>query len=97
MADLNPRRLPPSHTALLRALLDGATLKVQRTLDGEKVHRLYPLEGDPALVDREIVEQLVQAGLLASNMKFPAATYLLTGEGVKAAPGDQGKGGAGQG
>lgn len=74
-----------AHLTLLRALRDGATLKVHRTLDGEKVHRLHPLEGEPVPVDRDLVDQLVRAGLIVSNMKFPAATYLLTEEGVREA------------
>ena len=53
----------------------GAT---QRTLDGAKQHTLHPLDGAPAytVADRD-VEALVRAGFIASNLKFPAATYVL--------------------
>ena len=63
-------------------MLDGATLKAHRTVDGEKVHLLHPLTGPAEPVDRAAVEDLRQRGLIASNMKFPVATYLLTEEGV---------------
>lgn len=70
---------------ILRAMLAGATLKAHRDLDGAKTHRLHPLVGPPELVDRATVESLRQHGLIASNMKFPAATYVLTERGVTAA------------
>jgi hypothetical protein len=56
----------------------GATLKAHRTLDGEKVHRLHLLDGPAVDVDSAAVERLKRRGLIASNMKFPAAVYLLT-------------------
>ena len=61
---------------------DGATLKVHRTLDGEKVHQLHPLDGEPETIRRDLVESLVALGLIQSNLKFPAATYVLTEKGV---------------
>jgi hypothetical protein len=61
----------------------GATLKAHRTLDGEKIHRLHPLDGPPEDVDSAAVERLKRRGLIASNMKFPAAVYLVTDEGVQ--------------
>jgi len=61
---------------------NGATLKVHRTLDGEKAHRLHPLDGEPDTIERDVVESLVALGLIQSNLKFPAATYVLTDKGV---------------
>ncbi len=75
-------RLSPVHRHILRAMLDGATLKVHRTLDGEKAHILHPLDGPDEIVDRGAVEHLRQHGLIASNMKFPVATYVLTELGI---------------
>ncbi len=77
-------RLAPPQRHILRAIRDGATLKVHRTLDGEKTHRLYPLAGEPETVERGLVESLVTLGLIQSNLKFPAATYVLTNAGVQA-------------
>ena len=57
-------------------------LKVHRTLDGEKVHRLHPLDGEPETVERHVVESLIALDLIQSNLKFPAATYVLTDKGV---------------
>ncbi len=75
-------RLSPVHRHILRAMLDGATLKAHRTLDGAKIHMLHPLAGTPEPVDRAAVEYLRQHGLIASNMKFPVATYVLTELGI---------------
>ena len=66
-------------------MLAGATLNAHRTLDGAKVHTLHPLDGEPVDVDRAAVDYLKQHGLIASNMKFPAATYLLTERGIAVA------------
>jgi len=70
--------LTPAQRSLLRAMLDGATLKVHRDLDGHKTHLLHPLTGETAPVSAELVESLRVLGLIQSNLKFPAATYLLT-------------------
>ena len=70
--------LSPAQRTLLRAMLDGAALKVHRDLDGNKTHLLHPLTGEPTPVAAELVESLRVLGLIQSNLKFPAATYLLT-------------------
>ena len=62
-------------------MADGATLKAHRTLDGSKVHKLHPLEGDAVTVSSTVVRTLEKCGWVRSNMKFPAATYLLTEKG----------------
>jgi len=76
--------LTPAQRHILHAMRDGATLKVHRTLDGEKVHRLHPLDGEPEAVDGAIVRSLIAQGLIQSNLKFPASTYVLTEDGVQA-------------
>jgi hypothetical protein len=62
---------------LLR-LYQGDALKDHRYLDGKKLYRLHPLDGPPQTVRRTTVEALRRRGLVESNKKFPAATYLLT-------------------
>ena len=63
---------------LLHVMAKGATLKVHRTLDGAKEYRLHHLDGGVEAVEAQLVDRLVQRGWLDSNMKFPAATFLLT-------------------
>ncbi len=75
----------PAGRHILRAMLDGATLKAHRTLDGQKTYALHPLDGPDEIVERAAVEALKRQGLIASNMKFPAATYVLTECGVATA------------
>jgi hypothetical protein len=50
-------------------------------LDGTKIYQLHPLEGNPETVNRAAVDHLKEHGLIDSNKKFPAATYLLTPKG----------------
>lgn len=64
---------------VLAALLQGAYLKAHRSLDGEKVHKLhYSENGQIEIIADAIVERLLKRNYLCSNMKFPAATYVLT-------------------
>ncbi len=79
-------RLTAAHQALLLALIDGQTLKVHREVDGAKRYRLHPLDGaPPSEVDGRLVSELLDGRLLESNMKFPAAVFLLTPQGVRIA------------
>lgn len=79
-------RLAPAEAALLQALVTGRHLKTHRTLDGEKVSKLHEADGTVVgIVPAETVQHLVELGLLAGNMKFPAATYLLTARGASVA------------
>jgi hypothetical protein len=78
-------KLPPEPARILRAMAAGATLKAHRTVDGDKTHQLHPLNGPAQTVPRADVDFLKDHGLIRSNMKFPAATYLLTERGVRAA------------
>jgi hypothetical protein len=83
-------RLTPAQITLLRAMLDGAALKVHRDLDGAKTHLLHPLAGDPLPITAELVESLRDRGLIQSNLKFPAATYVLTDRALAALAASQG-------
>lgn len=68
--------------ALLVDLQNGAILKVHRTLDGAKVHKLHRHGVDATEINIAIVRYLEKQNLIQSNMKFPAATYLLTEQGA---------------
>lgn len=71
--------------ALLVALLSGAILKAHRTLDGSKAHKLHRGEEPAQIVPERIVRRLERRRFIQSNMKFPAATYLLTAQGAEIA------------
>lgn len=80
--------LSPEEKQVLEALARGWTLKSHRHLDGTKEYLLHPLEGgNPRPVTWTTVNALRAKGLIDSNKKFPAATYLLTDKGRAAAPG----------
>ena len=78
---LSSAGLSSAAASLLGAMASGATLKVHRTLDGAKEYRLHPLDGPAATVDAALVTDLLRRGVLQSNMKFPAATFILTENG----------------
>jgi hypothetical protein len=78
-------RLSRRQRRVLRALAEGWTLKSHRYLSGVKVCRLHALDGRSRIVPRRVVAALREKGLLFSNQKFPAATYLLTSRGRQAA------------
>ncbi|MEW5961299.1 MAG: hypothetical protein AB1801_26555 [Chloroflexota bacterium] len=78
-------RLSPAERQILRALIEGCTLKAHRYLDGQKVYQLHPLDGPPTPIDKAVVDSLKRRQLIDSNKKFPAATYLLTGPGQELA------------
>lgn len=75
---LRPISLTPAQRRLLLAMSEGATLKAHRALDGQKTHLLHPLHGDPQPIPAALVESLRARDLIQSNLKFPAATYVLT-------------------
>lgn len=76
-------RLTAEQRRILAAVAAGDVLKVHRTVDGEKVHRLHPLDGaQEQVIAAKDVERLLVLGLIDSNMKFPAATFLITPKGV---------------
>lgn len=71
--------LSPTQQQLLHDLASGATLKSHRYLDGRKVYQLHWLDGrPPQTVRRSTVAAMQARGLIFSNQKFPAATYMLT-------------------
>ena len=78
---------------VLLTMAGGWTLKAHRYLDGRKEYQLHPLQGPSENVAPEVVEALVDQGLIDSNKKFPAATFWLTdlGRGTLAAGANQRK------
>ena len=76
-------QLTPAQRQVLQAMRDGATLKAHRDLDGQKTHLLHPLAGEPLPISAELVESLRNPGLIQSNLKFPAAAYVLTDKAVE--------------
>ena len=81
----SPHKLTGEQAALLVSLQQGAVLKVHRTLDGAKVHRLQKDDAPVQEIEAALVAAVTDLGLLQSNMKFPAATFLLTDKGVAVA------------
>jgi hypothetical protein len=78
-------KLSPTQQKVLLALINGATLKSHRYLSGVKLYKLHALDGSSETVRRPTVECLRREGLIDSNKKFPAATYLLTEKGKNTA------------
>lgn len=79
-------RLGTQEKEVLRALVSGYQLKSHRYLDGEKVYTLHDTSTDATQpVPVATVDRLREKGLIVGNMKFPAATYLLTAEGERVA------------
>ncbi len=79
------RKISPTQKLILRSMLNGATLKSQRYLDGRKEFRLHLLNGNASQVTMQDVRGLENQGLLLSNHKFPAATLFLSQRGRRAA------------
>ena len=80
-------KLSKTQQSLLLALVTGATLKSHRYLDGRKIIQLHPLDGSAITVRWNTVQALIDRGLIDSNKKFPAATFLLTEQGRQVAEG----------
>ena len=77
-------KLRPAQCQLLEFMATGATLKSHRDLEGHKIYLLHHLgELSPTTISPILIETLYQQGLIESNQKFPAATYLLTDKGKK--------------
>jgi hypothetical protein len=74
-------KLTQEQQNLLTAIAKGQFLKAHRDIEGNKTYLLHPLEGEAQAVNGEDVQQLVEAGLIDSNKKFPAATFWLTEQG----------------
>ena len=73
--------LSPEAVQILSAVRQGASVKAHRALDGSKIHKVHPLQGDAFIVAEAAVRLLEKRGWLRSNLKFPVATYLLTEKG----------------
>lgn len=83
---INTIRLGSEEKEVLRALVSGHQLKSHRYLDGQKLYLLHDTATDatrPVLA--ATVNRLRDRGLIVGNMKFPAATYMLTTEGERVA------------
>lgn len=83
---LSRMRLSKAEQHVLAALVSGRHLKSHRYLDGTKHYALHDAAyhtSEP--VDGATVDKLRERGLIAGNMKFPAATYLLTPHGAAVA------------
>lgn len=70
---------------VLGLLATGGVLKAHRSLDGEKSYRMHPLSGEAIRVSAAAMDALKRRRLIDSNMKFPAAAYVLTERGRQAA------------
>ena len=82
-------RLNTEQRRILAALQAGCFLKIHRTLDGAKIYRLHCSgenggEAHAEELPAAEVDALERHGYLQSNMKFPAATLLLTQRGASA-------------
>jgi hypothetical protein len=73
--------LTTAQTAMLRSIAAGVRLKDHRSIDGVKTYVLHSADDQVELVSADDVHALVDAGLISSNKKFPAATYWLTMQG----------------
>ncbi len=78
-------RLTESEKTVLHALVSGSRLQSHRHLDGRKEYSLHALDDRTQPIAAAVVERLRGLGLIESNMKFPAATYLLTTKGQQVA------------
>ncbi len=76
-------RLSRKQKQILTDMADGHVLKAHRDINGRKKIRLHHPDDHERFegIPRPIVDALKDAGLLASNQKFPAATYFLTERG----------------
>jgi predicted transcriptional regulator len=81
----NPMKLSKTQANIIYALTTGSTLKSHRYVDGTKLYKLHTLTGVETTVRWSIVQALKDRGLIDSNKKFPAATYLLTEKGRQVA------------
>ena len=78
-------KLTATQQRLLLAIATGHVLKAHRDIEGNKTYKLHPLDGEPEIINADDAQRLCDLGLLASNKKFPAATFWLTEKGKVAA------------
>lgn len=65
-------------SALMHAMAAGRRLMDHRDIEGRKTYVLHADDDSAETVNGDDVQALVEAGLIDSNKKFPAATYWLT-------------------
>lgn len=76
-------QLSAAHKYILGELARGSRLQDHRDLDGGKIYKLHPLDtASDVAIPAASVTYLHRYKLIESNMKFPAATYLLTDKGA---------------
>jgi len=76
-------QLSATHKHILGELARGSRLQDHRDLEGGKLYKLHSLDNavDIAIAAASVA-YLQRHKLIESNMKFPAATYLLTDKGA---------------
>lgn len=76
------QELSEAQQRVLKALAEGIVLKGHRNIEGEKVYKLHAMDGSEiAVIEADVIEFLKENKLVHSNMKFPAASFLLTDKG----------------
>lgn len=78
-------RLSNQEKTILVQMIVGWSLKSHRDIEGNKQFILHSLAGEKRDVDGETVHKLRRKRFIETNHKFPAATFLLTEKGRKAA------------
>jgi len=63
---------------ILLAISAGDSLKSYRDIEGFKSFQLISVEGEVKLVEKNLIKDLRQRGLIDSNKKFPVSTFWLT-------------------
>ena len=71
-------RQPEDIRSVLEWMAHGAVLKIHRDVDGSKRYLVHPLDGAPIPIGSVTISRMKRTGLICSNQKFPASTYLLT-------------------
>lgn len=67
---------------VLAAVFQGAALRSERDLEGQKRYLLYFDEGKKQVIGRKAMLDLRKKRLIETNHKFPSATFLLTEHGT---------------
>ena len=76
-------QLSATHKHILGELARGSRLQDHRDLEGGKLYKLHSLDNAGGIaIAAASVAYLQRHKLIESNMKFPAATYLLTDKGA---------------
>ncbi len=73
--------LSKAQKEILSAMTNDQFLKAHRDIEGSKIYKLHPLNGEAVTVSGDDVQRLCDLDLIDSNKKFPAATFWLTEKG----------------